>query len=241
MWEGHREIAHGGATAGYATYLTRFPDARISIAVFCNANDANPTMSARQIAALMLPSRRAEAPARAAADTAALRSLVGRYRDPMNDNLADFALRPDGLQLRTAVAGGIAWPLGGNRFRADNGATFEFLLSGGGRRVTMTDADGRAREYEEVVPPAAASLRLDEYTGSYRSPELDVRYDVIVDNGQLTLGFPPATRLRLAPLYRDGFVSDGRTVRFVRDPSGRVTGFLVFAGRVRGVRFDRDR
>lgn len=238
-WEGHREIAHSGSTAGYSTYLTRFPDARVSLAVFCNATDANPALHARQVAGLMLPSRAEAQPLRATADTAALRAVAGRYRDPISDNIAEFMLRPDGLQLRTAVAGGTATAIGGNRFRADNGATFAFTGTAGTRRLTMTDAEGRTRAYEEVVPPSNNSLRLEDYTGAYRSPELDVRYDVAVDNGQLTLRFPPGPLLRLSPMYRDGFTSAGRTVRFVRDATGRVTGFLVFAGRVRGVRFER--
>ena len=49
----------------------------------------------------------------------------------------------------------------------------------------------------------------------------------------------PALPLRLSPLYRDGFIAGGRTVRFIRDASGRVTMFRLYAGRVRAVRFER--
>lgn len=238
-WQGHREVAHSGSTAGYSTYLTRFPDARVSIAVFCNANDANPTQAARRIAALLLPSSAAASPARASADSVALRAVAGRYRDPATDNLADFAVRPEGLQLRTAIAGGFATATGTNTYRAENGVTFVFSGAAGGRRVVMTDAEGRSWTYEEVVPPAISAIDLALYVGSYESPELGIRYEAVLENGQLTLVFPPGAPVRLSPLYRDGFIAGGRTVRFIRDASGRVTMFRVYAGRVRGVRFER--
>ena len=58
--------------------------------------------------------------------------------------------------------------------------------------------------------------------------------------GRLLFDTPLESPLTLAPLYPDGVMVDGRTVRFVRDGSGKVTGFRVFAGRVRNVRFDRE-
>ncbi len=238
-WQGHREIAHSGSTAGYSTYLTRFPDDRVSIAVFCNANDANPTAAARQIAGLLLLTSTTTSPTRASADTVALRAVAGRYRDPVSDNLAEFAVRPEGLQLRTAIAGGFATATGTNTYRAENGATFVFSGAPRERRVVMTDAEGRSWAYEEVVPPAAPSLDLAQYSGSYESPELGVRYEVAVENDQLVVRFPPEAPVRLSPLYRDGFIAGNRTVRFIRDAAGQVTMFRIYAGRVRAVRFDR--
>ena len=45
---------------------------------------------------------------------------------------------------------------------------------------------------------------------------------------------------RLRPLYRDGFAaSGGRIIRFTRDARGRVNGFVIWAGRVRHLRFER--
>jgi hypothetical protein len=238
-WQGHREIGHSGSTAGYSTYLTRFPDDRLSIAVFCNANDANPTQAARQIAALLLPAPSAARPTRLATDTVALRAVTGRYRDPANDNLAEFAVRPEGLQLRTTVAGGFATATGTNTYRAENGVTFAFSGAPSQRRVAMTDTEGRSWTYEEVVPPAISAVDLAPYVGSYESPELDVRYEAVLENGQLTLLFPPGAPVRLSPLYKDGFIAGGRTVRFIRDANGRVTMFRIYAGRVRGLRFDK--
>jgi hypothetical protein len=240
-WQGQREIGHSGSTAGYSTYLTRFPDARVSVAVFCNATDAGPTLSARQVAALLLP----PPPARAAStgqpsgDSTVLRAVAGRYRDPLSDELAEFRASPTGLQMRTPFGGGLVTSTGTGRFASENGVTFEFSGAAPGRRLRVTDADGRTRQFEELVTPDSATLRLDEYVGTYESPELRIRYTMVIENGQLVVRSPPFLHERLTPHYRDGFVSGGRTVRFVRDESGRVAGFRIYAGRVRAVRFDR--
>jgi len=46
----------------------------------------------------------------------------------------------------------------------------------------------------------------------------------------------------LTPLYRDGFRAGGQgLIRFVRDGRGRVTGFVLWAGRVRHLRFEREK
>jgi CubicO group peptidase (beta-lactamase class C family) len=239
-WQGHRQVAHSGSTAGYQTYLTRFPDDGVSIAVFCNASDANPTRAALQVAGLLLPNqeRQASGPV-APVDTAANRAVAGRYRNVASDEILDVLSRPEGLTVRLG-AGAVATPLGDQRYRVGNGTLLEFSGQPGARRVRVTTDDGVASTLEELAPPDTASMRQADYAGEYESPELGVRYTVAVDGGRLVVRFPPEPEIRLVPLYTEGFMAGGgRTVRFVRDGSGRVVGFLVFAGRVRGLRFER--
>ena len=49
-YRGVREVSHSGSTAGYRAFLARYPDQRVSVAVLCNAADANPTQYARAVA-----------------------------------------------------------------------------------------------------------------------------------------------------------------------------------------------
>ncbi|MGQ0647279.1 MAG: serine hydrolase domain-containing protein [Gemmatimonadaceae bacterium] len=239
-WQGHRQIQHGGSTAGYQTYLTRFPDDDVSIAVFCNGTDGNPTGSALQIAGLLLPRQGAAvATNRASVDTTMNRALAGRYRDAATDNVLDVLGDATGLSVRMGGGGAPVMPLGGMRYRAENGMVLEFSGTRPGRQVRVTDGDDVTSTFSEVITPDASKLRLADYGGEYESPELGVRYLLKVDNGQLVVRFPPAPDERLTPLYPDGFMAGGRTVRFVRNAGGRVTELRVFAGRVRGVRFVR--
>ena len=49
---GVRQVDHGGATAGYAAFLVRYPDQHVSVAVLCNVSNAGPTQRAHEVADL---------------------------------------------------------------------------------------------------------------------------------------------------------------------------------------------
>ncbi|AQR75970.1 serine hydrolase [Sphingomonas sp. LM7] len=53
-FQGVEEIAHAGSTAGYRAWLGRYPASRLSVALLCNAADADTGMG-RKVAALFLP------------------------------------------------------------------------------------------------------------------------------------------------------------------------------------------
>jgi CubicO group peptidase (beta-lactamase class C family) len=53
-YRGVPEVNHSGSTAGYRAFLTRYPDQHVSVAVLCNAGNANAT----QYAHAVVPSRR---------------------------------------------------------------------------------------------------------------------------------------------------------------------------------------
>jgi CubicO group peptidase (beta-lactamase class C family) len=233
-WRGHREISHSGSTAGYQTNLARFPDARVSIAVFCNAANTDPTGDTYRLASLLMKPREQPVADGPAPDTARLRALTGRYRDVATDAVLDISLRPGGL-----YANGLLARPAGDAFVAANGATLAFDLTAQPRRLRVVDQDGVPGSYVELLPMDATTLRLDVYTGTYRSPELDIAYEIRGDSGQLLVLFPPEPPQRFVPAYRDGFLAGGRGLRFFRDDSGRVAGFRMMAGRVRNLRFDR--
>ena len=53
-WLGRRAVSHGGAWAGFRTYIMRFPEERFSIIVLSNAANFNPGAAARRIAGVYL-------------------------------------------------------------------------------------------------------------------------------------------------------------------------------------------
>ena len=54
QYRGVREVSHSGSTAGYRAFLARYPDQHLSVAVLCNAADANPTQYAHAVAEVYL-------------------------------------------------------------------------------------------------------------------------------------------------------------------------------------------
>ena len=95
-------------------------------------------------------------------------------------------------------------------------------------------------------PPGASTRRVPvnatdgrPFVGTYRSEELDATWELAVADTQLVVRqlAGPSVVMRTAP--GDVLNVGNATLRFARDASGRVTGFQLDAGRVRGIRFDR--
>ena len=98
----------------------------------------------------------------------------------------------------------------------------------------------RPVEYEAVARPRTDAATLAGYAGDYRSPELDARYHFVVSGDTLRFSRSWEKPVSLRPLYQDGFLAGGQgIIRFLRDPRGRVTGFVLWAGRVRHLRFEK--
>ena len=128
--------------------------------------------------------------------------------------------------------------------------------------VSDCDPAGRARKVAEVYigdlfgpePEDAASEpdaegpeltaeQVQDYAGSYRSPELDTTYDLEVDAaGRLVARHWRNDPSVLVPTGDDTFSGDQwflPEVRFVRDGAGRISGFTVTGARVRNLIFER--
>jgi CubicO group peptidase (beta-lactamase class C family) len=100
-------------------------------------------------------------------------------------------------------------------------------------RATDDDADPTAS-------PRRATSALAEYVGRYGSDELLVAYELAVRDGNLQVIRPDGAALTLTPLGEDRFRLDGGGIlEFVRD-GARITAFVLDAGRVRGLRFQRE-
>lgn len=107
--------------------------------------------------------------------------------------------------------------------------------------VTDDEANGDdATRPAATLPPSA----LRAYEGTYRSPELDSTYDVVVEDGALVVRNWRIEDVRLTPTGLDEFTGDRwwlSQVTFRRDGEGGVDGLLVTGGRIRNVRFERVR
>ena len=242
-YKGLREVSHGGSTAGYQTFLTRFPDARVSVAVLCNTTGTNPGGMAHQVADLVLAGRlREEQPVPSAkAGSEGLAGHAGLYRNPASGALLDVIMTKDGLRLQRDT-GPRLLSLGGSRFTTEGGGEYVFETGAGDGPPRLVEKPGNTHpstwvKVERATPSAEA---LSEYAGRYTSLELEVSYHAALRNGKLTLRYHGDTPLVLEPADRDSFLFEDGVVRFTRDGAKRVDGFEVYAGRIWHVRFDRE-
>jgi len=242
-YRGVREISHGGSTAGYQTFLARWPGQRLSVAVMCNTTGTNPAGYAHQVADLFLGDKLAAQPSVSAIEVPVdnLKNVAGVYREMKTDALFRITYDEKAKALR---AGGAALvPTGPNVFIAlQGGRTFAVSEPAAGRPRRITETDGRSRPRVWDAQPAFApgAQQLAEFAGEYVCPELQVTYTAYVEGNALKFRFRPAQRLTLTPAFPDGFEEEGNTIRFTRTPAGRVDGFRVYAGRVWHLRFVRQ-
>jgi hypothetical protein len=107
-------------------------------------------------------------------------------------------------------------------------------------QVVLSSKDGPPETFEtyEAVKPTAEEL--EQYAGEYENPELQATYRCVVKDGKLTLTINWKEPEVLEPTIRDEFKDSlGMTMVFRRDSAGHISGYEVFAGRVRNVRFTR--
>lgn len=102
---------------------------------------------------------------------------------------------------------------------------------------TRVAASGSRRTAAQPVKLTAA--QLGEFTGQYHSPELNVDYTFSLEGDALVLTRPAAQPAKLTPVGKDTFRAGTLTFSFTRDGNGGVNGFLIDAGRIRNLRFDR--
>lgn len=242
-WRGVRAVSHTGSTGGYRAALSRYPDQHVALALLCNLASINPGMVAQRVAALVLGPALAAVepePTAVAVDPAELTRLAGAYHAPRTEESLILSVLNGSLVDSTGGRIGLI-PVAAGRFKyrgSQRGISVVPGGNGGPLRLRVEAPNARAVEYEAVARTLPDAATLAAYAGEYRSEELDTRLRLSVSHDSLRLeqGWQPALPLR--PMFRDGFYAAGAgVVRFERDRKGKVTGFVLSAGRVRHLRF----
>ena len=239
--DGIRQVTHGGATAGYRTWLARYPEKRTSVAVLCNLASANATaLGDAAIGAIMSrPPRATPAAASVALSEAQLAPYVGLFRSPRTQSLIRTVVR-DGKLATELPRSSTPTPIGTDRFRVFGGPELVYQREGNRTRaVLLIDGEDTTR-YEPVLAAAPTAAQLAAYAGSYWSDELDTRFTVLARDGGLVIRERLGDETKLTPTFADAFTSSSGNVVFSRDARGRVTGFGIWAGRIRNVQFRRE-
>jgi hypothetical protein len=247
---GLRVIAHGGSWAGYRGHFLRFPDQHFAVATFCNLSTSGPDSLAKKVAGIYLGDRMQpdsalmwttalnEAP-RAQVPAASLQALSGVWRNVERGEVRRTRFVGDSLSLggeRTRLV-----PIEGGRFRVGTGTEVRFegdpakpstmVVRTTGDVVTFTRADS------VVLTPA----QLAEYAGDYRNDEIETTQTWKAEDGHLAVYANNRRLAILEPTYRDGFSRGDTEIDVQRDAKGKITGYLIEAGRVRHLRFTRVR
>ncbi len=246
---GLRVVSHGGSWAGYRGHFLRFPDQRFAIATFCNLTTSGPDSLARKVAGIYLGDRMQPdsatawtvalaGAARAAVPATNLRALAGVWRNVERGEVRRTRLVGDTLfevnGERTRLV-----PLDGGRFRAGSGTEIRFEADAATPSRMIVRTTGDVVTFTRADTVALTGAALAEYAGNYRSDEVEATHTWKVEKGQLVVYASDRRLGVLEPAYKDGFTRGGTVIDVQRGANGRITGFVVEAGRVRHLRFTR--
>jgi hypothetical protein len=167
----------------------------------------------------------------AAADPAKLASWAGMYRKTRDNTVAELRVR-DG---KLTMGGATLVPTGASTFSAGER---QFVFEGAAFRIVTPDGD---TEYERVEPAQPSAADLAPLAGQYSSDETASTLTVAVKDGSLTLAIGSNAPVRLRPTFRDGFMMQSTSIRFLRGADGKVTGLSAGDDRAWDLRFTRLR
>ena len=244
-WRGLRRVSHTGSTGGYRAVLHRYPEQNVAIAILCNGGSAVPGDLGPRVAQAVFAGTLAAAPAEPAAyggngfDPA---RFAGAYHSPRTEELLILVMRNG--QLTDSVSNRVLIPIAADRFKV-RGAEVHIAVvpatNGEATRLRIESPHSRAVEYVQVARPALPPAGRAAYAGEYRSVELNARFRIVASGDTLRLERGVRDPITLAPLYQDGFRAGPMgIIRFTRDARNRVNGFVLWAGRVRHLRFERS-
>jgi CubicO group peptidase (beta-lactamase class C family) len=232
-FDGFREVSHGGSTGGYRTWIGRYPEKGVSLAVMCNSAQANPTQLGRETARLWTGGVPVPNAIPFAVETASLDKLAGMYRKVRDNTVAEIRVRDGKLMFdRLALI-----PVGASEFSAGEA---RFLFHDG--RLNQVTPDGDIA-YQRLEPAHPSDSELAPLAGKYESGETGSTLTVAAKVGELTLAIGWDKPIRLRPTFRDAFMMENgggaTSIVFHREQAGKVTGLSAGDDRVWDLRFTR--
>ncbi len=221
-YRGTPQIAHSGSTAGYSTYLARFPQlGNLSIAVMCNAAGAPATSYTYAIVDALHPELARSAPRdTVAADQQALLAWRGLYEDGRWHSISVIdsskgAVRVDGLPIRALRDGTFLF----------GSQVVRLSMSADGRtrtfRTATSDGDSVVHTWRQADRWKPTAGELASLAGRYRSEEIGVTFTVAVVDGKLTVSPRHGITETLTPSAMDAFEGGDNAVWFVRGKNGQ--------------------
>jgi CubicO group peptidase (beta-lactamase class C family) len=249
---GAREVWHTGSANAYKTWLSRYPEHGLSIAIVCNSgDDTDRVASARRIFDLYVPAA-AQGPGNSLPPIAAegvdvagleLNSKAGLY---FSEGAEPLRLVVDRGRLRVAD-GPALMAQSKDRFKRW-GSSLQFM-SGDEFEVNFLSPDefelqsmeGKTTRYRRARPYAPSADELKAFAGRYESAEIGAVFQIEPkgDGLQARLEHTPSRSLELKPIDRDTFQISRMTVRFQRDKDGKVVSLGYSNPLIRNVKYTR--
>jgi CubicO group peptidase (beta-lactamase class C family) len=244
-----KEVYYTGSADGYKSWLGRYPEHGLSIAILCNSGDGTDrTAFAHRVFDLFVPN----APAAQSnvpppvADSALpdLGSKAGLYFSERTGEPLQLVV--DRARLRIAAGPGLV-PVSKDRFKRF-GALVQFMSQDAFEiqflshdQFELKSMEGKITRYRRARPYTPTPSELKAFAGRYESDEIGTVFQVMAaENGLvIRLEHEPAKSLEVKPVDPNTFQIARMIIRFRRDKSGKVVGLEYSNPALRNIPFTR--
>jgi CubicO group peptidase (beta-lactamase class C family) len=247
--QGLMNINHTGGWASFATVISTYPSQRISIILLSNNGSFDSYGRANNVARALFGAqfKTGDGPkpidwagkSTVLVDQSILHKYTNTYK--LGDGwYVTFTLEDGKLMVQAS---------GEDKFPTEPKSDTIIWVPAYNSAFFFEDVTEKANtvKYRNIIAPRIDPLNIDvshfgQYTGTYRSAELETSYRVYLQNNKLMVHHMRLGEFELRPdVATEGtFSSDVGKWQFEKDARGNVTCFKLSGGRIRNIRFDKQ-
>ncbi len=234
---GMKSLYLDGFGSGFKGDYYRFPDSKFSLVIFCNREDFIPGRTAQLISELFLAPvlfKQSALPPKEKIQTKTLESYAGTYQMNRAGITVEILFLNDTLRMKGSQSGQehVLLPIGKHSFRrADAGQIqLSFLTDAHAKRKLEIQNDGNKALFTRIETAPLNDSLLSSFAGNYFSKELKVKYRIVLQGTELIAYLPNGESGKLRAGAKDELNVQSDNLKFIRDASGIVTGFMLDSG-----------
>lgn len=254
--EGLTKYFHGGVDAGFRSFLTRFPNEKLTVVVLGNEDSFFPGRITYQIVEMyvgelfekeVVEEVKKESTARTS-DFKVNKLLLEKYT-------GDYELQPGftiSILLEDSTLYGQA--TGQEKFQLIPEADTLFAIDEIEAKISFPESSGNpvshftlyqgggVTKVERSASFDKTTVDLSNYTGFFYSNELATGYTVQLAAETLTVSHSKVPDFQITPTKKDTFTSTNwsfESIEYVRNESQEIIGFKVSNGRARNIYFEK--
>jgi len=252
-WKGWRQYSHGGADAGYRTYVAIFPDLKMGFIVFSNLGDFDPGGKAYEMADLFIKDtlskkvavkkEQRDSTAAILKDTISVKKYMGTY---IGEEGLPFSFNIRNSQLHYHIFDETNFLIKGAKdtFSIPQAPEVKFIfgIKGKDTIVDLITPDQVYHLKKYINDSLQPDEVLKKYTGIYYCPELDCRYGIALKDHHLFLTNSKYNDAKLTLIGKDHLMDDDWWINhlmMLRDSKNNIIGFEVNSGRIMHLRFNK--